>query len=215
MINRHLELDLLREHLNRTVDGEAGHAVLILGESGVGKSRLVKELLADVERRGMAAMSAQCLGKGAEPLLPIKDALAAHLGQTTDHIRRTLVGASPRLLDAIPFIGAFLGKIGESLLDERRLRASLDGVSEELSRLLLGISCVLRATSLRDALIMAVRMGGDADTVAAMVGGLMGVRMTPAEVRAELPWSSGVSLPPAADLSTLTHGLAGIRIPTG
>lgn len=53
----------------------------------------------------MAVVSAQCLGRGAEPLLPIKDALAAYLGRTPERIRRTLLGAAPSLLDSIPFIG--------------------------------------------------------------------------------------------------------------
>jgi ADP-ribosylglycohydrolase/tetratricopeptide (TPR) repeat protein len=140
MVNRRLELDLLREHLRRAAEGETGHAVLLLGESGVGKSRLVAELLIDVERHHLATISAQCLGRGAEPLLPIKDALAARLGRTPDRIRRTLLGAAPRLLDAIPFIGAFLGRIGDTLLDERQLRGGLDGIYEALSGILLGIS---------------------------------------------------------------------------
>jgi uncharacterized protein DUF397 len=39
LADRQLELDLLRQHIARVVDTGAGHAVLILGESGAGKSR--------------------------------------------------------------------------------------------------------------------------------------------------------------------------------
>jgi DNA-binding NtrC family response regulator len=39
LVDRQLELDLLRQHIARVADTRKGHAVLILGESGVGKSR--------------------------------------------------------------------------------------------------------------------------------------------------------------------------------
>jgi ADP-ribosyl-[dinitrogen reductase] hydrolase len=37
-------------------------------------------------------------------------------------------------------------------------------------------------------LVSAVQLGGDIDTVAALVGGLMGGKLTAGQVRAELPW---------------------------
>ena len=83
-------------------------------------------------------ISVRCLGRGAEPLLPLKEALASYLGRTPDQIRRTLAHAAPHLLDAVPFIGTFLATIGEKLAEGS---FSLRGVYEELSRIL------LRATS--------------------------------------------------------------------
>src|SRR5438270_2017409 len=50
------------------------------------------------------------------------------------------------------------------------------------------LSCVARAVSLRDGLVNAVQLGGDTDTVAALVGGLLGCRLTAEQVRADLPW---------------------------
>ena len=38
--------------------------------------------------------------------------------------------------------------------------------------------CAARATSLRSGLVSAVQLGGDTDTVAALVGGLMGCKLT-------------------------------------
>ena len=134
MIDRQLELDLLRQHIARVADTGKGHAVLILGESGVGKSRLAVEAAANARNRGMAVISVRCLGRGAEPLLPLKEALAANLGRTPDQIRRTLARAAPHLLDAVPFIGAFLASIGEKLAEGS---FSLRGVYEELSRVLI------------------------------------------------------------------------------
>jgi ADP-ribosylglycohydrolase/tetratricopeptide (TPR) repeat protein len=134
LIDRQLELDLLRQHIARVADTGTGHAVLILGESGVGKSRLAVEAAAEARNRGMAVISVRCLGRGAEPLLPLKEALAAYLGRTPDQIRRTLARAAPHLLDAVPFIGAFLASIGEKLAEGS---FSLRGVYEELSRILI------------------------------------------------------------------------------
>ncbi len=134
LIDRQLELDLLRQHIARVADTGKGHAVLILGESGVGKSRLAVEAAAEARNRGMAVISVRCLGRGAEPLLPLKEALAAYLGRTPDQIRRTLARAAPHLLDAVPFIGAFLASIGEKLAEGS---FSLRGVYEELSRILI------------------------------------------------------------------------------
>jgi ADP-ribosyl-[dinitrogen reductase] hydrolase len=55
--------------------------------------------------------------------------------------------------------------------------------------------CVTRATSLRSGLVSAVQLGGDTDTVAALVGGLIGCKLTAGQVRAELPWHRLVVLP--------------------
>jgi ADP-ribosylglycohydrolase/tetratricopeptide (TPR) repeat protein len=134
LVDRQLELDLLRQHIARVIDTGKGHAVLILGESGVGKSRLAVEAAAEARKRGMAVISVRCLGRGAEPLLPLKEALASYLGRTPDQIRRTLARAAPALLDAVPFIGAFLASIGEKLAEGS---FSLRGVYEELSRVLI------------------------------------------------------------------------------
>src|SRR5258707_6699766 len=134
LVDRQLELDLLRQHIARVADTGKGHAVLILGESGVGKSRLAVEAAAEARKRGMAVISVRCLGRGAEPLLPLKEALASYLGRTPDQIRRTLARAAPHLLDAVPFIGAFLASIGEKLAEGS---FSLRGVYEELSRILI------------------------------------------------------------------------------
>lgn len=133
LIDRQLELDVLRQHIARVAETRRGHVVLILGESGVGKSRLAAEAGAEARKRGMTVIPVRCLGRGAEPLLPLKEALATYLGRTPDQIRRTLARAAPRLLDAVPFNGTFLGAIGERFTEGSY---GLKGVYEELSRIL-------------------------------------------------------------------------------
>jgi ADP-ribosylglycohydrolase len=72
--------------------------------------------------------------------------------------------------------------------------------------------CVTRATSLRDGLVSAVQLGGDTDTVAALVGGLMGCRLTTEQVRAELPWCPTVTLPePESAITGIATALATVR----
>jgi hypothetical protein len=74
-------------------------------------------------------------------LLPLKEELAAQLGRSPERIRKALMGASPRLLDLIPFVGAFLGRFSEEAMEGQRLGGgSMRGVYEELSRLLLGLA---------------------------------------------------------------------------
>ena len=55
--------------------------------------------------------------------------------------------------------------------------------------------CAARATSLRNGLVSAVQLGGDTDTVAVLVGGLIGGKLTTGQVHAELPWHQLVILP--------------------
>ena len=140
LIDRQLELDMLRQHIDRVVETRSGHALLILGESGVGKSRVATEAAAEARKRGLTVIPIRCLGRGAEPLLPLKEGLAAYLGRTPDQIRRTLASAAPRLLDAVPFIGTFLGTVGERIAEGVQGSHNVKGVYEELCRILVKAS---------------------------------------------------------------------------
>ena len=72
--------------------------------------------------------------------------------------------------------------------------------------------CATRATALRSGLVNAVQLGGDTDTVAALVGGLMGSKLTAEQVRAELPWHQLVALPePESEIADIAVALATAR----
>jgi ADP-ribosylglycohydrolase len=72
--------------------------------------------------------------------------------------------------------------------------------------------CARRATSLRSGLVHAVQLGGDTDTVAALVGGLMGCKLTAEQVHAELPWHQLVVLPePESAIAETAAALATTR----
>jgi hypothetical protein len=99
LVDRRLELDVLRQNIARVAESRRGHVVLILGESGVGKSRLAAEAAAEARNRGLTVIPVRCLGKGAEPLLPLKEALGAYLGRTSEQIRPR-AKSTPRSLNA-------------------------------------------------------------------------------------------------------------------
>jgi ADP-ribosylglycohydrolase len=64
----------------------------------------------------------------------------------------------------------------------------------------------------RRGLVSAVQLGGDTDTVAALVGGMIGCRLTAGQVGAELPWHQLVVLPePASEITEAAAGLATAR----
>ena len=72
-VGRRHELDLLRSRLEIAIAGH-GQAVGILGEAGMGKSRLVAEFLQTLDRNRVAWLEGRCHSYGsAVPYLPILD----------------------------------------------------------------------------------------------------------------------------------------------
>ena len=88
-----------------------------------------------------------------------------------------------------------------------------DGISlDPYETVAAALWCAARATSLRGGLVSAVQLGGDTDTVAALVGGLMGCKLTAGQVRAELPWHRLVVLPdPGSAIADTAAALATAR----
>jgi DNA-binding CsgD family transcriptional regulator len=75
LVGRAVELGLLVSALDRADTGQAG-AVLIGGDAGIGKTRLVNELAAAARARGCAVLIGQCAELGESiPYLPLADAL--------------------------------------------------------------------------------------------------------------------------------------------
>ena len=69
---------------------------------------------------------------------------------------------------------------------------------------------VLReATSLATAMKHAVGLGGDTDTAAAIVGGILGCRSE--TIEREIPWLSKVALPESESIEAAAAGLHHLR----
>ena len=132
-----------------------------------------------------------------------------------------LEGASPSLLLAVaadeareaaqvlgtePRLAEILTQLSAGTWDPPANGISLDPYETVTAALW----CATRATSLRNGLVSAVQLAGDTDTVAALVGGLMGCKLTAEQVRAELPWHSLV-VPPEPE-SAITGTAAALAI---
>ena len=74
MIGRKEELSLLSNKLETAVKG-AGSTIFIAGEAGLGKTRLVSELLEKADKQGVKFFKGWCLAENLEPLMPIREAL--------------------------------------------------------------------------------------------------------------------------------------------
>ena len=104
LLGRTREVARVRESLERLAGGHGGALVAVVGEAGVGKSRLVEVARALAAERGIAWLDARCLSYGASlPYWPIADVL-----------RRELDGADPGIATAemrAPHAGAFLATL--------------------------------------------------------------------------------------------------------
>src|SRR5690349_5192590 len=75
LVGRVAELAVLRTARQAAEDG-ANSAVFLTGESGVGKTRLLVEAVAEMRAAGLVVLSGQCLDIGdASPLYPLRQAL--------------------------------------------------------------------------------------------------------------------------------------------
>ncbi len=74
MIGRREEMEILKEHLNGALKSNSS-TVLVSGEAGIGKTRLVEELKYIAKENNSKILEGQCLADNLEPLLPFKEAL--------------------------------------------------------------------------------------------------------------------------------------------
>jgi class 3 adenylate cyclase/tetratricopeptide (TPR) repeat protein len=104
-VGRETECALLHQALTQAQNGR-GQVVAVMGEPGVGKSRLIHEFTHAPETRGWLVLESHALSYGqAVPYLPIRDLLKTYFQLQDDeapqHIRERLTGQFLRLENAL------------------------------------------------------------------------------------------------------------------
>ena len=107
LVGRDAEVAQLRAALERAAAGRPA-TVLVAGEAGVGKTRLVAELLGDADELGAVALSGGCLdvGDGVLAYAPLVEALRPLAGgMDAEELERVLGGARGELARLVPELG--------------------------------------------------------------------------------------------------------------
>jgi predicted ATPase len=83
LVGRDSEIEQLLRHLDSVLNGR-GTTVLIYGEAGVGKTRLVNEFLTRAQKIGAEILCGWCLSEAAIPYFPFIEALNTYISTTGD-----------------------------------------------------------------------------------------------------------------------------------
>jgi class 3 adenylate cyclase/tetratricopeptide (TPR) repeat protein len=111
LVGRSEELARLTERLEQTAGGLGG-LVLMAGEPGIGKTRLIEEVAARAERDGTYVLWGRCFeGDWAPPYSPLAEAVAPHVAVASPEELRTDLGAGAATLAQL------IGKIRDVLPD--------------------------------------------------------------------------------------------------
>lgn len=111
LIGRDYEFAELREFWKRAQGGE-GHLLLIAGEAGVGKTRLVRELIREVERQGGSVLQGTYYAEMDVPYLGFWEALRDHLRSMESQLARDTIGQLvPELVKLVPEITELTGPV--------------------------------------------------------------------------------------------------------
>jgi len=117
LVGRQHDLDLLERRLRSAVRGQ-GQVVGIVGDAGIGKSRLLLEFRQHLDLENLTCLEGQCLSYGTEiPYLPVREVLRAGSGivegdgpdVVADKIRKSLSALDLDPDEHAPFILRLLG----------------------------------------------------------------------------------------------------------
>jgi DNA-binding CsgD family transcriptional regulator/tetratricopeptide (TPR) repeat protein len=136
LVGRDAEVAQLRAALERAAAGRPA-TVMVAGEAGVGKTRLVAELVGQAGELGAVALTGGCLdvGEGVLTYAPLVEALRPLVGVLDrDELDRVLGGARAELARLLPELGPEAGdRPAEAPLAPTRLFELLLGVLHRLA----------------------------------------------------------------------------------
>jgi DNA-binding SARP family transcriptional activator len=135
-VGRERELAELIEGLDDAFAGR-GRLVLLVGEPGIGKSRLAEELIADAEARGARVLVGRCWEAGGAPAYwPWVQSLRAHVRESDDSALRSQLGAgAAELAQIVPELRARFPDLPEPLgLESEGARFRLFDATAEFLR---------------------------------------------------------------------------------
>jgi len=141
LVGREREMGLLGEHLDRALAGHGGF-VLVAGEAGIGKTRLVMELARAGEERGARYVSGRCIFReGSLPYHPFIEAtgrLIACLGlEDVDEFEQYIRERMPALVGRLPILRSFLRPAGQ---DTTTLIADKEHLLDAISALFMSLA---------------------------------------------------------------------------
>jgi class 3 adenylate cyclase/tetratricopeptide (TPR) repeat protein len=136
-VGRDAELATLRTHLHAALDGR-GSLVLIGGEPGVGKTTLVRQLIAEAERSGALAVFGRCYeAEGSIPYAPFVEMLEQALAlMPPELVREDMGDDAPEVARMVPELRRRFPDIAEplELPPEQQRRYFMNGVTSFIAR---------------------------------------------------------------------------------
>ena len=111
-VGREKEMAQLGEALDTAASGR-GQITMLVGEPGIGKTRLSQEFATHATDRGAIVMSGRCYeGEGAPPYWPWISALRPYIAETTARKLRSEMGAGAAdISEIMPEIGSKLSDL--------------------------------------------------------------------------------------------------------
>ena len=134
LVGRQVELDRLDALLDAVARGSS-EVVLVGGEAGVGKSRLVNELGGHAKARGFRVAVGRCVEFGEEiwPLAPLREILATVTSELDSEAFDLVMGSARGVLSRL-VPEAAVDYVGEGPVDGGRLCELAVGVFRRLAR---------------------------------------------------------------------------------